>query len=161
MRYSTEYVKEHLGRDLVVAEVGVYAGINALEMLEHLSIKKLYLIDPFKEYRDRDGEHIQSVMDETREIATAIFNDYSDKVEMVIATSVESAILLKDVPFDFVYIDGCHLDIAEDIEAWYPLVKAGGVLAGHDYDAPVVREAVKDLDVTIGEKDWVLRKVNE
>ena len=37
--------------------------------------------------------------------------------------------------FDFVFIDACHVYecVRDDIEAWYPLVKEGGWLTGHDY----------------------------
>jgi hypothetical protein len=37
---------------------------------------------------------------------------------------------------DFVYIDGDHSyeAVKEDIAGWWPKVKVGGILAGHDYD---------------------------
>ena len=166
MRYSISYVARELGQDLIVAEVGVYAGINAQDMLDWLHIKKLYLIDPFQEYTDRDGEHPQSRMDEAREITTDRFKEYSAIVEIVVATSIEASEKLKNVLFDFVYIDACHLHphIDCDIAAWYPLIKVGGVLAGHDYDAPTVREAVEGFRnadfrrVYGGGCDWVFRR---
>ena len=51
--------------------------------------------------------------------------------------SVDASTIFKnaDYKFDLVFIDGCHEEecIKEDIEAWYPLVKEGGILCGHDY----------------------------
>ncbi len=40
--------------------------------------------------------------------------------------------------FDFVYIDADHSyeAVKADIEAWWPKVRMGGVLAGHDYTKP-------------------------
>ena len=40
-----------------------------------------------------------------------------------------------DGQLDFVYIDALHYyeDVREDIELWYPKVRKGGILAGHDY----------------------------
>lgn len=37
--------------------------------------------------------------------------------------------------FDFVYLDGDHTyeGVAADIASWWPKVRRGGVLAGHDY----------------------------
>ena len=37
---------------------------------------------------------------------------------------------------DLVYIDAAHdyLSVYADIEAWWPVVKQGGILAGHDYE---------------------------
>jgi len=43
----------------------------------------------------------------------------------------------QDNYFDFVYIDANHKykSIKKDLDAWFPKVKKGGVLAGHDYTA--------------------------
>jgi predicted O-methyltransferase YrrM len=39
---------------------------------------------------------------------------------------------------DFVFIDADHSyeGCKADIEAWFPKVKPGGLLSGHDYDNP-------------------------
>lgn len=41
----------------------------------------------------------------------------------------------EDGTFEFVYIDADHsyASVKADLEAWFPLVKPGGVMAGHDY----------------------------
>ena len=38
---------------------------------------------------------------------------------------------------DRIFLDGSHdgPSVAQDLEAWYPRLSAGGTLAGHDYDA--------------------------
>jgi predicted O-methyltransferase YrrM len=57
---------------------------------------------------------------------------------------------------DFCYIDANHNynDVKEDISLWYPKIKKGGILAGHDWDAPgepdypwrhTVQRAVKEF----------------
>jgi hypothetical protein len=40
-----------------------------------------------------------------------------------------------DSSLDFVYIDARHdrASVLEDLAAWYPKVRAGGIIAGHDY----------------------------
>jgi hypothetical protein len=65
--------------------------------------------------------------------------------------SVLAAKLYKDNSLDFVFIDASHeyQAVKNDIEAWYPKVKDGGVLAGHDYKCwygvtRAVDEFVKD-----------------
>ncbi len=49
---------------------------------------------------------------------------------------------------DLVFIDGAHdyLSVREDIEHWLPVVKPGGIIAGHDYvkDYPGVIQAVDE-----------------
>jgi hypothetical protein len=49
--------------------------------------------------------------------------------------SLEAVKLYEDNSLDFVFIDASHQyeDVKNDINAWYPKVKAGGILAGHDY----------------------------
>lgn len=50
-------------------------------------------------------------------------------------TSVEAAKLFEDKSLDFVFIDASHQyeDVKNDILAWKPKMKNGGILAGHDY----------------------------
>jgi len=69
--------------------------------------------------------------------------------------------------FDSIYIDACH-EFAEckaDIQAWLPMLRPGGVIAGHDYWTPNigVMEAVNELfpdrfTVCPGTRIWSHRK---
>jgi predicted O-methyltransferase YrrM len=62
--------------------------------------------------------------------------------------SVEMANRYEDDSLDFVFIDGDHRYecVKADIEAWLPKVKAGGIIAGHDYGwCTDVRKAVHDF----------------
>lgn len=58
--------------------------------------------------------------------------------------SVQAASLYRPESLDFVFLDGSHeyADVMEDMCAWYPLVKPGGTLAGHDIACPDVSKAV-------------------
>lgn len=55
--------------------------------------------------------------------------------------SVNVANKFDDEYFDFVYIDADHTEAAvwADIQAWWPKVRKGGVLAGHDYSPAIVK----------------------
>lgn len=52
--------------------------------------------------------------------------------------STESASLYEDESLDFVFIDASHdyESFKKDLFAWFPKVKVGGLLAGHDYADP-------------------------
>ena len=53
--------------------------------------------------------------------------------------------MFDDCSLDIVYIDADHTRCAEDIAAWWPKMRAGGWLTGHDYTMNpwiTVREAV-------------------
>ena len=50
-------------------------------------------------------------------------------------TSVERAKCFDNNSLDFVYIDANHMRpyIDNDLAAWWPKVKVGGIFGGHDY----------------------------
>lgn len=62
-------------------------------------------------------------------------NGFGDRVSYRVLTSVEAAPHFVDESLDFVYVDGDHRkeQVALDLELWWPKLKPGGVLAGHDY----------------------------
>ncbi len=73
--------------------------------------------------------------------------------------SVEAAADFADQSLDFVFIDARHTYVAasEDLAAWWPKVKPGGLLAGHEYvHSPGVRAAVDDF-VARGALDHAFR----
>lgn len=60
--------------------------------------------------------------------------------------SVKAAKLYNDKSLDFVWIDAGHSyeEVLEDLRAWYPKVRIGGLIAGHDFaiQHPVSRAGV-------------------
>lgn len=61
--------------------------------------------------------------------------------------SVEAARLYADGSLDFCFIDAAHdyESVRDDLAAWEPKVKPGGVLAGHDWNQwPGVNQAVTE-----------------
>jgi predicted O-methyltransferase YrrM len=62
-------------------------------------------------------------------------------------SSLEAAAQFEDNSIDFVFIDAAHEYefVKEDIAAWYPKVKPGGLFAGHDYNWTGVHKAVSEF----------------
>jgi SAM-dependent methyltransferase len=65
-------------------------------------------------------------------------------------SSDRAALLFEEGSLDFVFVDGDHgyAAVQRDLTAWFPRVKPGGVLAGHDYinnDFPGVRRAADEF----------------
>jgi predicted O-methyltransferase YrrM len=61
--------------------------------------------------------------------------------------SVDAARTFEDNSLDFVFIDAAHdyENVRADLTAWYPKVKPGGMLAGHDHTWPGVVKAVNEF----------------
>jgi len=82
--------------------------------------------------------------DRHRQIAQSRLD--ADRCQLLRLPSLEAASTIPDATLDFVYIDADHAADAcvADLEAWAPKVRAGGVVAGHDYDpsAPRYGESV-------------------
>ena len=118
-----QFIKNNLKRTgLVGAEIGVEAGINALSILNTLGIEKLYLVDPWCGEYERHYDIVRDGLEQDK------------RFELIRTTSRKAAQIITE-PLDFCYIDANHKyhAVREDIKLWYPKVKNGGVLGGHDY----------------------------
>ena len=70
------------------------------------------------------------------------------KMPSLNATKCFKTLNLPDEELDFVYIDGehTHKAVLDDLRAWWPIVKKGGIVAGHDYaNIPVVKTGVDEF----------------
>jgi predicted O-methyltransferase YrrM len=69
-----------------------------------------------------------------------------DKINIVRELSVDAAKQFPDHSLDFVFIDASHdyESVKEDFEVWFPKMKKGGMMAGHDYGYPSVKKAIDE-----------------
>ncbi len=72
------------------------------------------------------------------------------RAHIMIKDSVQAAKAFTGSQFDIVYIDADHTyeGVKADLEAWFPLVKKGGVFGGDDYEnttCPGVKKAVDEF----------------
>jgi len=132
-RDMIKFIKNRMGdKPLVGCEIGVYTGHNAENILRTLNIKKIYLVDPYTTYTDGDG--VFSDRSPYERMAKKRLRKFRDKTEFIKAKSGDANTRIKE-KLDFVYIDGNHSYdyVKDDIKKYYPLVKKGGVLGGHNY----------------------------
>ena len=125
-----------------MVEVGVQNGEFAKLLLSQWSNCKRYiLVDPWDD-GPRNGNYLYvdaaNVGGQQRYFERTIQNipELSiNKTVFIRKTSMEAAELLADDSLDIVYIDARHdyHSVLEDMNAWYPKIKTGGLLAGHDY----------------------------
>ena len=108
---------------------------------------KIYGIDLFNDtYNENyDKNHVNKLYEiynrnlEKNNVRDIIY-DYKDY-------SWEVAKYFEDKSVDFVYIDADHSydSVTKDIQSWYPKMKSGGIISGHDFNnAKSVEKAVRD-----------------
>ena len=146
-------------KDLVGLEIGVDEGLNTLNILKNLNIKKLYLIDPYLPVEYNSGLKF----DWSKHKRTAIrrLAEYEDKIKFIFKSDIDA---VDDVPndLDFVYVDGNHdyKYVKRDIELYYSKVKVGGIFGGHDFSTSslgccrAVIEFTKKEKLKLYGKEW-------
>jgi predicted O-methyltransferase YrrM len=60
---------------------------------------------------------------------------HADITEFMRMYTTEAAKLVPDDSLDFIYVDARHdyCGVREDLREWWPKLRMGGILAGHDY----------------------------
>jgi hypothetical protein len=127
------------GLTRIGVEVGVRRGTYSHLLLWNWKGEKLISIDPWLEdardaYVDKSNVS-QSKHERLYEDTKKRLAPFGPRSEIWRLTSVQAAERLQDRSIDFVYVDARHDydSVLEDLRAWFPKVRAGGVLAGHDY----------------------------
>jgi len=143
----------HRGKNLVGVEIGVEKALNAESILRMLNIKRLFLVDPFFPYEGAYwSENASNMKAEIKigyitdfEKAKQCLSEFTDKIVFIKQKSEQAVNFIPD-DLDFVYIDGDHSyeAVKKDIENYYPKVKIGGILGGHDFNMFDVSKAVRE-----------------
>lgn len=120
------------------AEVGVAFGENAEMILEHSGLEKLFLIDPWGYVEGQAcvgyGDAIKD-WDGCYEFCIKKLGRFEGRFDVIRKPSAEGSLQFQDGSLDFVYIDANHMspNIDEDLSLWFPKVRSGGIIGGHDY----------------------------
>jgi hypothetical protein len=126
----------------VCAEIGVWTGGFSKRILRINKPTRLHLVDPWvfmPELPDRWYGGMKAASQQDMDaIHDKVVADLGDDERVVIhrSTSIEAAAELAGTTFDWVYVDGDHAEeaVAGDLDAWWPLIRSGGWLAGDDLD---------------------------
>jgi len=123
----------------VGAEIGIGKGVNASHLLGTFPGLKLHCVDNW-----------EGVWSPQYDIWCKVKEKYSERVVEHKCPSDKAEI---DEPLDFVFIDANHEteSVTRDIKYWYPKVKDGGVIAGHD---------IGNSDLVTGNAESVKNAVN-
>jgi hypothetical protein len=137
---------ERMPKNSVCAEIGVYKGDFSAQILEVARPAVLHLIDPWKFEEEETyskswyGGTTGGSQQKMDSIYESVWNRFRREAESGIisvhrAASADAVKGFADDYFDWIYIDGNHLYefVKQDLELFYPKVKAGGYITGDDY----------------------------
>lgn len=126
----------------VGVELGVNTGSFSNFLLENSKLEKLYSIDawnedadqtmaaPYKSWTVKHGE-----VEEAEAKAREVLAKHGDRSHIIKGNSFDAAADFSDGEVDFIFFDAGHRfsGFALDMINWWPKVRMGGVIAGHDY----------------------------
>lgn len=149
--YSDLYdmVSELYEHNSIFVEIGVWCGKSLSYLMLKNPDKIVYGIDTFK--GDPNNPNEQRIIKENNldleNITRTNLQKLGLKPNLIIKDSVEASKDFELLSCSFVFIDGGHMyeQVCKDIRAWLPMVKSGGIIAGHDYNANGVKKAVEKV----------------
>lgn len=147
-----------LNDDSIICEIGAWLGKSTIGMAllnKKLNKKcKIYAIDTWKGSNEQAHKNL---IKDLKNKNTCLYDRFlhnieiysvNDVIEPIRKTSIKAAKQFKDGSVDIVIIDGSHEynDVLNDIKAWIPKVKKGGMIIGDDYHPTwqTVMDAVND-----------------
>lgn len=149
----TSLVRNH--DNAVFVEVGSWQGKSAsymgIEILNHNKNIKLHCVDTW----EGSIEHQEEEVVQTKSLYETFLKNIEPVKQVIVPVkkaSRDAARTYEDNSLDFVFIDAAHdyESVREDIYSWYPKIKPGGILAGHDKTWPGVVKAVNEFIMTAG-----------
>jgi len=139
-RQSFDYALSLLPKESTILEIGVYLGTSIIEILKIVPDSTAVVIDQWKEYHEHDNliGIDTTLIDETTE---ALFYkniiEFKDRIKVLKGNSSDKLLelLMKQVSFNFIYVDASHkcLDVYLDAMLAWKLLKIGGFMAFDDY----------------------------
>ena len=125
-------------------EVGVRDGQFSQRLLSDWHGWRLWMVDAWTanlpHLGDSAGMNDQAKMDKWKAAAEKRAAAFGERARVLQALSVDAAGMFPDGVFDFIYLDSNHgydpegeWGIVQDLRAWWPKLRDGGVFAGHDY----------------------------
>ena len=135
VRWDVPLLLKHI-KATSVCEVGVKDG-GFFQTILSPAVNIAIAIDVWDEFSSKSQNDIGRTRDALKDSHKAFCQKYQDDKRVIIIKKQSSRAYLEipDESLDFVYLDADHTydAVRGDIENFYPKIKKGGVLAGHDY----------------------------
>jgi predicted O-methyltransferase YrrM len=144
------FLARDMGAEKVV-EVGVHAGSLTIRLLRETDAT-VWAVDHWQGVPE---DPLQAYMEEAGSIESRFLTRTKEyhgggRLRVMRMDSVEAAcrvLAQEGRTIDLVFIDADHRyeAVRDDIQAWLPCIRPGGILCGHDYHWPGVKRAVEEL----------------
>ena len=136
-------------------EVGTLRGKTAAQLLGIYPRLTLMCVDSWETHALRPL--VDESPAEIEAAARAAIRPYSPRGFIFKDTSLQAAAASPRDRFDFVYLDAGHTapEVFADMAAWWPTVKPGGLLMGHDYGRRGPNGKDYGWGVEAAVKDWL------
>lgn len=126
------------------AEIGVFAGDLSMRLLAGRSDLTLHMVDSWATEHEPDyaaSGDFHATLDGATQDRFAEFTRQTTafagkRANIIRADSLEAAQAIPDGSLDFAFIDANHSysGCKSDIDAWFPKIRNGGFISGHDYE---------------------------
>lgn len=121
-------------------EIGVQKGdFSEIIIKNWKNCQKLYLMDAWKHQDENvyiDKANVENI--EQEKLMNHVIEKFSKNKRIFVIQdfSPKGANRFPDNYFSFIYIDADHSyeAVKNDLEAWFPKLKKGGIFSGHDYN---------------------------
>jgi hypothetical protein len=135
IKHRIELVKL-LPANSIVAEIGVAEGNFSKDLLD-AGVDRLFMVDAWGHIPGvtGDGNFPQEWHDKNYQMAFNKVQPYGWRAKLLRGMSVDMADSVPDNSLDMAYFDAAHFydGVIADLKAWYPKVKSGGIISGHDF----------------------------
>lgn len=138
--------------DGILVEIGTFVGGNACRVANYIKERKkkitLFTIDNFQfgNISQKGFDMANLSRDEN------FYNVYKENVDQcnlndiicyTNSDSIEASQNFKNDTIDLIFIDGAHNEVycRDELMAWIPKIKPGGIISGHDWPAPCIQRA--------------------
>ncbi|EKO3576517.1 class I SAM-dependent methyltransferase [Vibrio metschnikovii] len=151
--------------NLVMAEIGCYAGESSAMFLKSGKITEFHAIDVWDKnwvpHYDETREHLIKNQKSIYEDIDWAFWSFKERVKgfnVKIHKMTFDEAMENIPPLDFIYIDGDHSykGVMSDILNAKEIIKKNGIIAGHDY-CDQYKGAIKAVNQVFGKPDRVYR----
>ncbi len=143
------------------AEIGVWKGHLSEYLLTYLpNIEQYLMVDrwvaapegsAYWQTVDKKARADVATMTRAKNMATRLTNFAADRRRILRLESGDAAMGVAEESLDFVFIDAdhSHYGVSRDLRLWYPKLRPGGIMSGHDID----QDHLPDVTVAVG--DWL------